>query len=297
MSCLPGCEAICQVDAPLSEHTWYKLGGRARFLLTPRDEAELATVLECCRREGVSWRVLGRGANVLVRDAGVDGAVIKLVGPAWEQVRWDGAVVTAAAGADFPRLAKQSVERGLGGLDGLAGIPGSVGGIVRMNAGGKYGNIGQVTRAVRVMYADGRIETWAAERIGFGYRHTEINNVIVLEATFVLQPGDRDSLRERFQAIWKEKAAEQPAVSGRTAGCIFKNPLVDGQRLPAGRLIDQAGLKGVRAGGAEISRKHANFIEAGQGAKAQDVIDLMEMAQQAVRRSAGIELEPEIEVW
>jgi UDP-N-acetylmuramate dehydrogenase len=297
MSCLAGCEAICQADAPLSEHTWYKLGGRARWLLTPRDENELAAVLASCRAAGVSWRILGCGANVLVRDGGVDGAVIKLVGPVWEEVRWDAPTVNAAGGVDFHLLAKQSVERGLGGLEGLAGIPGSVGGIVRMNAGGKYGNIGQYTRAVRVMDGAGRIESWDAQRICFGYRHTEIDKAIVLGATFVLQPGDPTALRERFQNIWKEKSAEQPAISGRTAGCIFKNPLADGQRLPAGRLIDQAGMKGVRVGGAEISRKHANFIEAGPGATAQNVIDLIELARQAVRRSAGIELELEVEIW
>jgi UDP-N-acetylmuramate dehydrogenase len=297
MSCLPGCEAICQADAPLSDHTWYKLGGPARWLLTPRDESELAAVLACCRAAGVSWRMLGRGANVLVRDAGVDAAVIKLVGPAWEAVRWEEPAVYAAAGADFPRLAKESVERGLAGLENLAGIPGSVAGIVRMNAGGAHGNISRCTRAVRVMDGAGRIECWEPRRIGFGYRRTEMDKGIVLGATFVLQAGDRDALRARFQSIWKERSAQQPAICMRTAGCIFKNPLVDGQRLPAGRLIDQAGMKGVRVGGAEISRKHANFIEAGPGAKAQDVIDLINLARQAVRRNAGIELELEIEIW
>jgi UDP-N-acetylmuramate dehydrogenase len=297
MSCLPGCEAICQADAPLSEHTWYKLGGPARWLLTPRDETELAAALACCRSAGVSWRLLGRGANVLVRDAGFDGAVIKLVGPAWEAVRWEESMVQAAAGADFQRLVRASVERGLGGLETLAGIPGSVGGIVRMNAGGKHGYISQYTRQARVMDGAGRIESWDARRIGFGYRHTEIDNVILLSAAFVLERGDREALWARFLDIWKEKSAEQPALGGRTAGCIFKNPLIAGQRLPAGRLIDQAGLKGLRVGGAEISRKHANFIEAGPGAKAQDVIDLIELARQAVRQNAEIELEPEIEIW
>ncbi len=297
MNCFAGLEAICQADAPLSGCTWYELGGPARWLLTPRDEGELAAVLERCRTHRLRWRVLGRGANVLVHDAGFDGAVIKLAGPAWEELRWEDPAVYAAAGVDFHSLVKQSVERGLGGLENLAGIPGTVGGLVRMNAGGKYGEIGQYTRSVRIMDGEGRIESWEAGRVGFSYRHTDIGARIVLGASFQLQPGERAALLERFQTIWKQKAAEQPALSGRTAGCIFKNPTAGGQRLGAGLLIDETGLKGTRIGGAEVSHKHANFIEAHAGATAQDVIDLIELVRQRVHERTGIRLELEVDVW
>ena len=284
---------ICQPDAPLAEHTWYGLGGPARWLFTPRDERGLAAVLGACAQHGIPCRMLGHGANVLVRDAGFDGAVIKLTGPAWEEVRFDDPLVHAAAGADFPRLVKQTVERGLLGLESLAGIPGTVGGAVRMNAGGRYGSIGQFVRDARIMKPDGAVLTRTAAELGFAYRACELNDAIVLAATFTLQSGDRTAGLERFRRIWNEKYASQPAVSVKSAGCIFKNP--PGQA--AGKLIDEAGLKGVQSGGAEISTKHANFIVADSGARAQDVINLIELAQRRVRERTGIELELEVEIW
>lgn len=293
MDCFAGLEGICQADAPLAPLTMYKLGGPARWLLTPRDEPELAAVLDRCRERRLPWRVLGRGANVLVRDEGVDAAVIMLTGLAWEQVSWVDPLVHAAGGADFPRLVRHSVERGLAGLESLAGIPGSVGGIIRMNAGGKHGDIARYTRDVRVMDGAGEITTRRGPEIGFAYRHTDLDGCIVLGATFELTPGDRDSLMRRFQSIWQEKYATQPAVRERTAGCVFKNPAGDS----AGRLLDALNLKGARVGGAEISRKHANFIVALPGASSQNVLDLITLARERVRASAGLELEFEVEIW
>jgi UDP-N-acetylmuramate dehydrogenase len=293
MSCFADFAEICQPDAPLAPLTWYKLGGSARWLLTPRHTDELAAVLACCRRHGIPWRILGRGANVLVRDAGVDGAVIRLTGPLWEEVRWDGALVYAGAGADFHRLVKESVERGLVGLENLAGIPGTVGGVIRMNGGGKYGDIAQYTRDVGLMDETGRITRRPRPEIGFAYRRSDLGGLIILNATFALESGDREDAVGRFQAIWREKSASQAALGERSAGCVFKNPPGD----YAGRLIDAAGLKGTRIGGAQICPKHANFVVAHDGATAQDVIDLIRRARERVRQSTGIELELEVEVW
>ncbi|MGD8451419.1 MAG: UDP-N-acetylmuramate dehydrogenase [Phycisphaerae bacterium] len=294
MSCFAGFEKICQPDAPLAPLTWYRLGGPARWLLSPRDEAELAAVLERCRAHGVSWRLLGRGANVLVRDEGVDAAVIHLCGPTWEEIRWEDPLVTAAAGVDFPRLQKQSVERGLGGLENLAGIPGTLGGILRMNAGGRYGQISDYVRQVRVMDGDGRVTTRTAGEAGFGYRHSALTGVVILGATLALQPGSREDLVARSQAIWKEKSTSQVALGARSAGCIFRNPP---NAPPAGRLLDEAGLKGTRIGGAEISPRHANFIVAREGTTARDVLELIMHAKERVRQSVGIELKLEIDIW
>lgn len=293
MDCFADFEEICRTNVPLRDLTWYRLGGPARWLLTPRHEAELAAVLRRCRAHGVPWLVLGHGANVLVRDAGVAAAVIRLTGPAWEQVNWEDATVTAAAGADFPRLVKRSVERGLVGLENLAGIPGTVGGIVRMNAGGKYGDIARYTRAVRVMDETGQVATLTADEVGFAYRHTRLAGRIALAATFALERGDRDAAIQRFQTIWKEKSATQAALGDRSAGCVFKNPPGD----YAGRLLDALGLKGTRIGGAEICPRHANFILAHPGATAQNVLDLIAHARQRVRDAFGIDLELEVEIW
>jgi UDP-N-acetylmuramate dehydrogenase len=293
MDWFAGLEAICRPDVPLADLTWYRLGGAARWLLAPRNTDELADVLRRCRAAGVAWRVLGRGANVLVSDAGFDGAVITLTAPDFTQVAWDPPRVTAGAGAEFPKLCKEAATRGLGGLEGLAGIPGSVGGIIRMNAGGKYGCIADVAESVQVMAADGTVRTLPATEVGFRYRDTSLHDGIVLGATLHLRPGDPETLLAEFRRVWHEKHTDQPPVSVRCAGCIFKNP----PGGAAGRLLDRAGLKGVRRGAAEISTRHANFILAHPGARAQDVLDLILHAKERVRQEFGVELELEVDLW
>lgn len=291
MNWFSGLEGVCRLDVPLAEHTWYGLGGPARWFFTPHTEDELGAVLQRCAQHAIPWRVLGRGANVLVRDQGFPGAVIKL---AWDLTDLnDPQAVRAAAGTDFTSLVKATVERGYGGLEHLAGIPGSVGGIIRMNAGGKYGYVAQYVRAVQLMTPEAQVLTRRPEELGLGYRSSQLNGAVVIAATFRLEPGDREAIRARFQEIWREKHAAQPSVSAKSAGCIFKNP----PGHAAGKLIDEAGLKGHRCGGAEISTKHANFIVAYPGATAQDVLNLIEVAKERVLRSAGVELELEVEIW
>lgn len=310
---------ICRENEPLAEHTWYRLGGPARWFFTPRDESELAAVVSKCREQSVSWRVLGRGANLLVRDDGFDGAVITLAGDFWERVEFaaeseDGDVgsptrdhavasiaarirVVAGAGADFPRLVKKSADRGFSGLENLAGIPGSLGGIIRMNAGGKYGSISQYVDDVRVLERSGEICTRSNAEVGFRYRHTDLEGAIVLSATLHLDASDAAQTVARFRTIWNEKAASQPAVSEHSCGCIFKNPSKTASELSAGALIDRAGLKRTRIGGAEISERHANFIVARSGATAKDVLDLIELAKDRVHSQFGVALETEVEIW
>lgn len=289
-----GLEAICRTDVPLSEHTWYGLGGPASWLLTPRNEAELCEVLRRCAENHVPWRILGRGANVLVRDEGFDGAVIMLDGPAWEQISFDDPPrVRAGAGADFPRLVRETVQRGLAGLESLAGIPGTVGGAVRMNAGGTHGSVSDHVTSVRLVQPDGRAYDRPAAAIHFGYRSTRLDGAIIAAATFELKPDNDDTAPQRYRAIWNEKYSTQPPVSARSAGCIFKNP----PGHAAGKLIDNLGMKGERSGGAEISPQHANFILAHEGARARDVLDLIQRARERVRQHTGVSLELEIEIW
>ena len=285
--------AILEREAPLAPLTWYRLGGPAEFLFTPRDEAEAADLVRACREAGVAWRVLGRGANLLVRDEGVRGAVLRLAGPAWEAVTIDGLVVRAAAGADFPKLIKKTINAGLAGLETLAGVPGTVGGLVRMNAGGKYGCIADFAQTVRIITIDGAIADRPADSVGFRYRGTNLAETLIAGAVFRLAPGEPALLNERHREIWTEKHRTQPTVSARSSGCVFKNPPDDA----AGRLLDVAGLKGCRVGGAEISEIHANFIVATADATAQNVLDLINLAKERVWRSAGIRLETEVEIW
>lgn len=295
--------SICQTDAPLAELTWYRLGGPARWLFTPTSAGQLADLVRAANAADVPWRVLGRGANVIVPDEGFDGAVIRLTASAFTAIDWpnDDAPVRAetlneirvGAGVDFPKLCKQACERGRGGLAGLAGIPGTVGGIIRMNAGGKYGQIADVVSGVEVVTADGAVETWPRDRLEFGYRRSNLAGHIVVGATLALPPGDRAGLLAEHRRVWQEKATDQPPVGARSAGCIFKNP----RENPAGLLLDQAGLKGTRVRGAEISPRHANFIVAYQDATAQDVLDLIALAKDRVRERHGVELESEVDLW
>lgn len=293
MNWYAGLEEICQPDAPLAGHTWYGLGGPARWLVTPRDEAELAEVLRRCADQGVPWRVLGRGANVLVGDRGFDGAVIRLSEPAWEAMHFMPPRVRAAAGVDFPRLVRNTIERGLVGLEDLAGIPGTVGGATRMNAGGRHGEVARYVHSARLVRPDGSIVERVAAELEFGYRRSRLDGAVIAEVTFELQPGDTTAAMQRFRAIWSEKYATQPALSSKCAGCVFKNPPGDA----AGRLLDYQGLKGARRGAAEISPKHANFIVAHPGATAQNVIDLIAHARERVHSATGVQLELEIEIW
>lgn len=293
MSWFAGFEPICQADVPLGEHTWYHLGGPARWLLSPRDEAELAGVVDRCKRNEIDWRVLGKGANLLVRDAGFDGAVIRLASEAFQRQHFEGDCVYSGAGADFPKFIRETINRNLVGLEVLAGIPGTLGGVIRMNAGGKYGEIRQFVRSVRVLNPAGEIASRTAEQVGFRYRHTDLDGCIVLGANLQLKEGDRDPALRRHREIWNEKYDNQPPVSARTAGCMFKNPAGHS----AGKLIDQAGLKGFRIGGAEVSRKHANFVVADAGATSQDVLDLIALAKDRVWNVSSVMLETEIEIW
>jgi UDP-N-acetylmuramate dehydrogenase len=292
MSWLSEFEGRIEPDVPLSPLTWFKLGGRARHMFMPADEAQLARMVQRVRQEEVPSRVLGGGANVLIRDDGVNGLVIRLSEPAFRQVRYKDDVVTATGGADLMKLSLQCSRRGLSGLECLAGIPGTVGGAIRMNAGGRFGQISDVVRSVRLMTADGVMVTRTAEELGFGYRRSKIGPCVVVSAELQLRPDDPQQVLARFHEIWEYKKATQP-LSENSAGCIFKNP----QGASAGKLIDQAGLKGASQGAASVSVDHANFIITREGATASDVLKLVDRIRARVMAEFGVELELEIDVW
>lgn len=293
MSWFSGLERIVRTDVPLRELTWYRLGGPARWLCEPRDENELATLLTRIRAAEIPWRVLGSGANVVVRDEGFDGAIIRLTGPVFERIEFEDETACIGAGADLPKVVRAGLKRGLVGLEALAGIPGTVGGALRMNAGGRYGEIGSLVRDVRVLDPSGQTATRSTADVGFAYRHTNLAGCILLSVTLTLQRGDAQAALARHRQIVEEKRKNQPPLTARSAGCIFKNP----PSQSAGRLLDEAGLKGTRVGGAEISTQHANFIIASAGATAEDVLNLIQLAKERVQQATGIELQPEVEIW
>ena len=279
-------------NEPLAPHTWYRIGGPARWMVRPRslDELRLASV-RCVENE-IPIYVLGLGANLLVGDAGVNGAVFRLEEEHWRTVKYEGHLVHAGAGVDMQKLIVRTVREGLSGIENLAGIPGTIGGGIRMNAGGKFGDIGAVVRTVQVMDVEGTAFERTKDDLVFDYRSTNIAAKFILGATLQLEPDDPERIMKRMKEVWMYKRNSQP-LNTKNAGCIFKNP----RGLSAGALIDQAGLKGMRVGGAEVSTKHANFVVAHPGCRADDVMKLVKIIQEKVWAKNEIHLESEVKIW
>lgn len=287
-----GLETIVSENERLAPHTSFRLGGPARWLVRPENETQLSTVLSRARNAGLCVRMLGRGANLLIRDHGVDAVVVQLSAPYWRHVEFSDDTVLARAGANVPGLVVQAVRRGLTGLERMAGIPGSVGGCVRMNAGGRAGCMADIVRRVRVMNPDGGVVELNRDEIDFDYRTARLGDRLVLSAALAVEPDDPTDTRQRCLDIWDFKRRTQP-LGSNSAGCIFKNP----PGKSAGQLIDAAGLKGERVGGAAVSDRHANFIVADHGATADDVLRLIERVQHRVHDMYAVDLGLEVELW
>jgi UDP-N-acetylmuramate dehydrogenase len=289
-----GLDAIVEENAALRRHTWYRIGGPARYLVRPRSIDELGEALQRCADNGIPVFVLGLGANLLVKDEGIDGAVFKLDHEAFATQQFEGDTVRVGAGVDLQKLIVKSCRAGLAGIETLAGIPGTIGGTVRMNAGGKFGDLGSVVESVTVMDAAGNVSERPKHELLFEYRRSDIAEPIILGATLKLEPDDPEVITKRYKEVWMYKQNSQP-LNAKSCGCIFKNP---GEGLPsAGALIDQTGLKGLRVGNAEVSTKHANFFVAHPDCSASDVMSLIKTVQQRVLDKHGVTLHTEVKVW
>jgi len=292
MEWFAGLEKIVKVDYPLAPVTWLHIGGPAAYFVEPENVDQLAEVARRCRENDVPMRVLGRGANLLIDDAGVKGAVIRLSAGEFSRVTPTEKGVLAGAGADMGRLVLRCVREGRSGLEPLTGIPGSIGGCVRMNAGGSFGDIGNAVEAVEVMTADGEVFTRYRGDLAFAYRSTNISALFILGTEFRLTEDDPHRILKQVKQIWIYKKNTQP-LGSRNAGCIFKNP----RGLSAGALIDRAGLKGRRVGGAHVSEKHANFLLSDPGTRAGDILKLINIIRETVYKRTEVYLELELEVW
>lgn len=276
---------------PLAPKTTMRVGGPARVYAEPADEAGLAALLRIAADRGVPVHVLGRGSNLIVPDAGVNGLVLSLGHEFWQafEPRAGGRVWTGA-GLRLKNLCGLALKAGLKGFEFLEGIPGSVGGALRMNAGAMGGWIFDVVEEVRVMSPAGEARVLRKAELHVGYRHcAELERGIALGALF--RPAaqtEADDIRRLIDVYQKKRVETQPREP--SAGCIFKNP----EGLSAGRLIDELGLKGERVGGAEVSPVHANFIVNRGGATSADIIALMRRIRERVRLARGIDLQPEV---
>lgn len=281
-----------RLNVPLAKYTWFQLGGPAQFFVEPTSVEQLQAILLRLKELQIPIYVLGAGANLLIKDEGVTGAVLHLSNACFKTLSISGTRVTVGAGKDVQKLILELAAAGLSGLECLAGIPGTVGGEIKMNAGGAFGDIGSNVEAVTVMDTSGHILNRQRDDLVFEYRRSNINAKLILEATFELAQDDPERVAAKVKEVWMYKKNSQP-LKENSAGCIFKNP----QGQSAGALIDRAGLKGFTVGLAEVSTKHANFIVAHKGATVKDVLGLIEHVRGKVQEKFDVRLETEVVMW
>ena len=277
------------VMAPL---TTFRIGGRAALYLEPQTDADLAAAGEAIGLAAIPFTVLGKGSNVIVADEGFPGLILRL-GKGYRWVARAGDVVTAGGAMPLPALAGVALQHALEGIAFAVAIPASLGGAIRMNAGAHGGQMSDVTEGVSVFrLLQGVRDEIPANALGFAYRHSGLpRDAVVAAATLRLRPGDRDEIRVAMDDARRWRRDTQP-IAEPNCGSIFTNP--PGHYAAA--LIDSAGLKGARIGGARVSTKHANFIVTEPGASAADVVALIAHIQSRVQASAGVHLEPEVQV-
>jgi UDP-N-acetylmuramate dehydrogenase len=292
MGLLTGFESIVRCGEPLAMHIWFQLGGAAEYFAEPENVDQLVALVRRCHEEDVDMRLLGQGSNILVRDEGVPGMVFHLAAPAFCGIHIQGRSIVAGGGALLGRTVTTAVHGGLAGLETLIGIPGTVGGALHGNAGTQGGNIGQWTLRATVVTTTGDVCQRAGDELAFSYRQSSLDDLVILEAGCDLEEDDPKELARRMQKQWIIKKASQP-MGHQSAGCVFKNP----RGVGAGELIDRAGLKGTRIGGAVVSDRHANFIIAEPECTSQDVLRLIDLIRNQVRDRMGVDLELELEVW
>jgi UDP-N-acetylmuramate dehydrogenase len=274
---------------PLSRHTSLRIGGPADFFVHVASEDDLRGAVAVARIHELPVFVLGGGTNLLVSDRGIRGVVLQ---NAWSDAAADGEVVTASSGTPLAHVAAVAARNGIIGLEWMATVPGTVGGAVHGNAGAFGSETADVLVDAELMDLDGGSWTADPSELGFAYRTTTLQGrpTIVLRARFRGSPGDRATAVKRIKEIANERAAKQPLAQPNT-GSIFRNPPGD----HAGRLIEAAGLKGRKVGGAMVSEKHANFIVNTGGARATDVLELMQLCQREVKERFEVDLVPEVE--
>lgn len=290
---------LAERAVPLAPFTTYRIGGPADVLVRARDRDDLVAVGRAVATSGLPLLVVGQGSNLLVADEGVRGIVV-LLGDGFGSIETEpdpsggvGAVLRVGAGVKLPVLARQSVAAGWTGLEWMVGVPGSVGGAVRMNAGGHGADVAASIVDAEIAQPDEArglvIETWSAERLALGYRHSALRDGdVVLSARFAVGSGDPEAGRRALDEIVRWRREHQPG--GANCGSVFTNPPGDS----AGRLIDAAGAKGFRIGTASVSDKHANFIQADEGGRSADVWAVIRAVRLRVYQRWGVVLTPEV---
>ena len=278
------------LEEPMAKHTSFRIGGPADVLAQPGNEAELAELLKRAAHHAVPVTLVGNGSNLLVRDKGIRGLVIKLSN-LFSSITVAGNVLTFGSGISLAMASKKAASLSLSGLEFAVGIPGTIGGAVYMNAGAYDGEMAKVVTSVQVMDRQGQSSQLKADELDFAYRHTALQNsgLIVTSVTVSLQPSEAESIKAKMDDFSQRRIAKQP-LELPSAGSMFKRPV----GYFAGTLIEQTGLKGYTVGGAQVSTKHAGFVVNVGGATAKDVLQLISDVQDRVLAAQGVQLEPEV---
>lgn len=279
------------LNKPLMDYTYTKTGGPADVLAFPKNKAEVKQLVDYCRENDIPWLVLGNASNLIVKDGGIRGVVIMLTD--MTKVTVEKETITAEAGAKLIDTTYVALEHSLTGFEFACGIPGSIGGAVFMNAGAYDGQLQDVFESVDVLLADGTFETWGPEQMNFSYRHSAIQDqpAIVLSAQFKLTQGDHDMIQKRMTELTELRQLKQP-LEYPSCGSVFKRPVGHF----TGKLIQDAGLQGLKWGGAQISMKHAGFIVNIDQATATDYIELIAHIQQVIKEKFDVTLETEVRI-
>jgi UDP-N-acetylmuramate--L-alanine ligase/UDP-N-acetylenolpyruvoylglucosamine reductase len=276
---------------PLAKHTTLRVGGPAQFWVEPRDERGFAEVIRFCRQESLPMFVIGRGSNLLVRDGGLPGVVVHPSGGEFDRVTVQGQAITAGVGAKLKEVAYAAKASGLGGLEWMEGIPGAVGGGLRMNAGAMGAQLFDHVVRVRFLDPEGEPHTKTPAELDVHYRHvTDFETNYAVSAVFRASPSPPDEINRKLEASQEKRRSSQPIA--KSAGCIFKNPGM----CPAGKLVDELGLKNRTIGKARVSEVHGNFIVNDGGATASDVLQLIDQIKATAKKERGIELETEVQI-
>ncbi|GAB6168489.1 UDP-N-acetylmuramate dehydrogenase [Clostridium carnis] len=280
-----------KVDEVMKSHVHFKVGGPADILLIPENQEQVIKTIEICRQNNIPFYVVGNGSNLLVRDGGIRGVVIKL--GEVKNITVKGDRVEAECGAMLKDVSKAALENSLTGFEFACGIPGTIGGAVFMNAGAYNGETSHVIESAIVIDNDNNIVKLSKEELELGYRSSIVmkKGYIVLSATFKLESGDGNSIKERVDDLTLKRESKQP-LEYPSAGSTFKRP----EGYFAGKLIQDAGLKGFSIGGAAVSEKHSGFVINKGGATAKDIINLISHIQEEVEKQFGVKLHPEVRI-
>jgi UDP-N-acetylmuramate--alanine ligase len=286
-----GEEGDVRLYEPLSKHTTLRVGGPAQFWVEPRSEQAFAELIRFCRDEHLPLFAIGRGSNLLVRDGGVRGVVVHPRGGIFDKIELDGCEITAGAGVKLRQIAYAARAASLGGLEWMEGIPGAVGGALRMNAGAMGAQTFENVKRLRYLDAGGNPRVKNRDELEVFYRRFPLLETnFAVSATFRGQPAERAEIDTRLRASQEKRRTTQPIA--KSAGCIFKNPA----SIPAGKLVDELGLKNLRVGNARVSQVHGNFIVNDGNATAAEILQLIENIKSVARKSRGVELETEVEI-